>query len=227
MIRAKLFQSPSDQSPPAAHRGTCLKAKNRSRVGRIASAHLASMGDTVADTVGQGARQQLVWLGLLAMPLLFPVALPGMASAVGTLCMLVAFGLFRGQSVLLPKWLANRELSARVKAMLASMVHRAVAILARMGRPRMLPLSNKPARMVNALMLGIAGLAMAVPVPMITFDNVLPALAIVLIAWGLRLRDGLMLLAGYGVTAAAVASVMLLWLGGAAVVTNLFAWATR
>ena len=34
-----------------------------------------------------------MWLGLLAMPLLFPIALPGMASAVGVLCLLVAFGL--------------------------------------------------------------------------------------------------------------------------------------
>jgi hypothetical protein len=195
-------------------------------VDRIASAHLASLGDTVADTVGQGARQRLVWLGLLAMPLLFPIALPGMASAVGTLCLLVAFGLCRGQSVPLPGWLANRALSARVKAMLASMIHRAVRIIARMGRPRMLALSNKPARMLNGLMLGAAGLAMLVPVPMITFDNVLPALAIVLMAWGLRLRDGLMLLAGYGVTAAAVASVMLLWWGGAVVATDLLAWAT-
>ncbi len=188
------------------------------------SAQLASMGDTVGDTVGQGARQQLVWLGLLAMPLLFPVALPGMASAVGTLCLWVAFGLLRGRSVRLPNWLAKRTLSARVKTVLFSMIHRALAIFARFGRPCMLPLSDKPARMLNGLMLGAAGLAMVVPVPLITFDNVLPALATVLIAWGLRLRDGRMLLAGYGVTVAAVVSVMLLWWGGAVVAAKVLAW---
>ena len=192
---------------------------------RIASAHLAAMGDTVAETVGQGARQQLVWLGLLAMPLLFPIALPGMASAVGTLCLLVAW-VVMGQAVRLPGWLGNGELSARAKATLASMSHRAVRIIARMGRPRMLPLSNKPARLLNGLMLASAGLAMVVLVPVITFDNVLPALAIVLMTWGLRLRDGLMLLAGYGVTATALASVMLLWWGGSVVVADLLAWAT-
>ena len=188
---------------------------------RMVSVHLASMGDTVGDTVGQGTRQQLVWLGLLAMPLLFPIALPGLGSAVGTLCLVVALGLCRGRSVQLPTWLAKRALSQRVKTVLTRMIHRAVAILARMGRPRMLPLSNKPARRLNGLMLGAAGLAMVVPVPVVTFDNVLPALAITLIAWGLRLRDGRMLLAGYGVTAAAVASVMLLWWGGAVVAVNL------
>jgi hypothetical protein len=225
MVRPKLFESSSPQPAPTAHNSTCRKARRRSTVDRIASAHLAAMGDTVAETVGQGARQQLVWLGLLAMPLLFPIALPGMASAVGTLCLLVAFGLCMGQAVALPGWLGKRELSARVKTTLASMSQRAVSLIARMGRPRMLPLSNQPARRLNGLMLAAAGLAMVVPVPVITFDNVLPALAIVLITWGLRLRDGLMLLAGYGVTAAAVASVMLLWWGGSVVAADLLAWA--
>jgi hypothetical protein len=70
-------------------------------------------------------------------------------------------------------------------------------------------------------MLCAAGLSMMVPVPIISFDNVLPALAIVLISWGLRLRDGLMLLAGYLVTLAAVASVGLLWWGGTVAATEL------
>ena len=226
MARPKLSESSSPQPTPPGHDPACRKARRRSTVDRIASAHLAAMGDTVAETVGQSARQRLVWLGLLAMPLLFPITLPGMASAVGTLCLLVAFGLCMGQAVRLPRWLGNRELSARAKTMLTNMSHRVVRIIARMGQPRMLPLSNKPARLLNGLMLATAGLAMVVPVPVITFDNVLPALAIVLMTWGLRLRDGLMLLAGYGVTAAAVASVMLLWWGGSVVVADLLAWAT-
>lgn len=53
-----------------------------------------------------------------------------------------------------------------------------------------------------------------IPVTIITFDNVLPELAIVLLSWGLRLRDGLMLLVGYLITLAAVASVILFWWGG-------------
>ena len=195
--------------------------KRRSAVERIAMAHVASMGGTLADTIGDSARQRLVWLGLLAMPLLFPVALPGMASGVGALCVFVAFGLCTGRSLPLPHWLGRRELGARVQALLASMVRRVIHTIARVGRPRMLPFSNRPARLLNGLMLAAAGVAMAVPVPMISFDNVLPALAMVLIAWGLRLRDGLMLLAGYFVTATAVASVVLLWWGGSVAATAL------
>ena len=198
--------------------------RRRSAVERMAVAQLASMGGTLADTIGEGARQRLVWLGLLAMPLLFPVALPGMASVVGTLCLLIAIGLCRGQSLPLPRWLASRELGARTQAVLASMVNRSVRVIARVSRPRMLALSNQPARMLNGVVLCAAGLSMVVPVPLISFDNVLPALAMVLVAWGLRLRDGWMLLAGYLVTAAAVASVGLLWWGGAVVADRLLAW---
>lgn len=208
--------------PPSA--STALN-KRRSALQRMTAAHLASLGGTLADTIGESARQRLVWLGLLAMPLLFPVALPGMGSAVGALCLLVALGLCRGQSLPLPAWLARRELNARVKSLLVSMVGRTIHLMARVARPRLLPLSNRPARLFNGLVLVVAGVSMMVPVPLISFDNVLPALAIVLMAWGLRLRDGLMLLAGYLATVVAVASVVLLWWGGSLAVTQVLALA--
>ena len=178
-------------------------------------------GGSLADTLGEGSRQRLLWLGLLAMPLLFPIALPGMASAVGTLCLLVAIGLCRGQAVPLPRWLASLVLSPRVQGLLVRAVSRSIGLVARLSRPRLLSFSNKSFRLLNGLMLCAAGLAMVVPVPIISFDNVLPALAIVLMAWGLRLRDGLMLLTGYLATATAVVSVMLLWWGGSLVVQEL------
>ena len=187
----------------------------------MAAAHLATLAGTLADTVGESNRQRLVWLSLLAMPLLFPVALPGMASAVGGFCLLTAYGICIGRSVPLPAWLAKRELNGRIKALLTTMVSRVIRVISWVGRPRMLSLSQPNARVFNALMLSTAGLSMMMPVPIISFDNVLPALAVVLIAWGLRLRDGLMLLAGYLVSLAAVGSVVLLLWGGTHVVTEL------
>ena len=177
----------------------------------------------MAETVGESQRQRLVWLSLLATPLLFPVALPGMATVVGGFCLLVAFGLCVGRPVPLPTWLARRELNGRIKALLTGMLSRVIRVISRVGRPRMLSLTHPSARVVNGLILFAAGLSMMMPVPIISFDNVLPALAIVLIAWGLRLRDGLMLLAGYLVTLAALASVALLWWGGAHLTTELLA----
>ena len=201
--------------------------KRQSAVERIAAAQLAAMGGTLADTIGDNNRQRLLWLGLLASPLLFPVALPGMATGVGALCVVVALGLLLSRPIPLPRWLGTLELNARVQTVLAGMVNRSLRVIARLGRPRWLMLSNRPARLANGLMLAVAGLSMAVPVPLISFDNVLPALAIVLMAWGLRLRDGWMLLAGYLATATAVASVGLLWWGGSVAAGEVWHWSWR
>ncbi len=198
-----------------------VKDKRRSKLERIAYQRMASMEGTLADAVGQSNRQRLVWLGLLAMPLLFPVALPGMASGVGAFSLLIAYGLFIGRPAPLPDWLAAREMNGRARTLLKSMISRAIKVMAVLGRPRMLPLSNTPFRILNGLVLAVAGLSMMMPVPIISFDNVLPALAIVLISWGLRLRDGLMLVAGYLVTVLAVTSVVFLWWGGAAIAAEL------
>ncbi|WP_299158274.1 exopolysaccharide biosynthesis protein [Accumulibacter sp.] len=211
----------ADQKNHPPFKPASVKDKRRATLERIASQPMTSLEGTLAQAIGQSHRQRLVWLGLLAMPLLFPVALPGMASAVGAFSLLIAYGLFIDRPAPLPDWLANREMHGRASALLKSMISRVIKIIVVLGRPRMLPLSNTPFRILNGLMLAVAGLSMMMPVPIITFDNVLPALAIVLISWGLRLRDGLMLVAGYLVTVIAVISVIFLWWGGAVVATEL------
>lgn len=211
---------PGQPSPPPTP-SELRKERRRATVARIADAHLSAMGGTLADTIGHDSRQRLVWLALLAMPLLFPVALPGMGSAVGVFCLVIAFGLCAGRSVPLPAWLGERTLSDRVRGLLTGMLARVIHLIARLGRPRLLGLSHHSARWANGLMLSVAGGAMVVPVPVISFDNVLPALAMVLTAWGLRLRDGLMLLAGHVATLVAATSVVLLWWGGSQLVVDL------
>lgn len=214
----------STTSPPPERPTGLPKDRRRAAVQRIVTGHLAALGGTFDDTVRTQHRQRLVWLSLLAVPLLFPVALPGMATAVGAFCLLVACSLVWGQSLPLPAWLGRRELPGRIQALLVRLVGRVVGVIARTGRPRMLSLSHPSARVFNGVMLAAAGASMMVPVPIISFDNVLPALGIVLIAWGLRLRDGLLLLAGHLVTLVAVASVVLLWWGGAQMASELLAW---
>jgi hypothetical protein len=200
----------SGQPSPNPTPSELRKDRRRATVARIVDAQVSAMGSTLADTIGHDSRQRLVWLALLAMPLLFPVALPGMGSAVGVFCLVIAFGLCAGRSVPLPAWLGERTLNDRVRDLLTRMLARVIHLIARLGRPRLL-----------GLMLSVAGVSMVVPVPVISFDNVLPALAMVLTAWGLRLRDGLMLLAGHLATLVAAASVVLLWWGGSQLVVDL------
>jgi hypothetical protein len=77
----------------------------------------------------------LRWLGLLALPLLLPLTVPGMATSVGALCLLLAGGLLLARPVALPSWLAQRRLppalGERLQGLLARFNQR---LLTRTGR---------------------------------------------------------------------------------------------
>lgn len=190
---------------------------------KIARASGAAATLSLQDAFGGHPRQQLTWLGLFSLPLLLPVTIPGMASMVGALCMVVALGIALARPLPLPAWLAGRRLPPRASALLARLVTRVVGKLAPLSRPRWIALTHPNFRLLNGGVLGLAGLSMVAPVPVISFDNVLPAAAILLVAWGLRMRDGWLLIAGYVATVVALCSVLLLWWGGA----ELVLWLTR
>jgi hypothetical protein len=173
------------------------------------------------DAFGRHMRQQLGWLGFATLPLLFPVALPGMATTIGALSVLVALGVTLNRPLRLPAWLGRRSLPPRAAELLCRWSARAFATIAAIVRPRWIAFSGRGTRVVNGGFLAIAGLALMTPVPLVSFDNVLPAAAVVLLAWGLRVRDGLLLATGYFATLIAVGSVVLLWWGGAELVRRL------
>ena len=191
----------------------------RTRRARILPALLPHA--TFGEAVGRHPRQQLRWLGLL--PLLLPLTVPGMATSVGALCLLLAGGLLLARPVALPPWLARRRLPPALGERLQRLLAQFNRRLLTRSRPRLLRLSSPRYRHLNGGMLALAGLSMMVPVPVISFDNMVPAAAVVLLAWGLRLRDGALLLAGYAATALAWAYVALLWWAGA----EILAWGYR
>ena len=199
---------------------------HRSRRARQARAHATATPlshATLGEAVGRHPRQQLRWLGLRALPLLLPLTIPGMATSVGALCLLLAGGLLLARPVALPSWLAQRRLPPALGERLQRLLARLNRHLLSRSRPRLLRLSSPHYRHLNGAMLALAGLSMMVPVPVISFDNMVPAAAVALLAWGLRLRDGALLLAGYLATALAWAYVALLWWAGA----EILAWGYR
>ena len=176
---------------------------------------------SLEDAFGRHMRQQLGWLGFGTLPLLFPVALPGMATTIGAVCVLVALGVTLNRPLRLPGWLGRRSLPPRAAELLCRWSARAFTTIAAIVRPRWIAFSGRSVRIVNGSFLAIAGLALMTPVPLVSFDNVLPAAAVILLAWGLRGRDGLLLASGYLATLVAVGSVVLLWWGGAELVRRL------
>lgn len=192
-----------------------LKTTPRSSWLRIALAAQQLQHGTLGEVIGRHPRQQLTWLGLLAAPLLLPVAIPGMATTVGAFCLLVALSVALARPFPLPAWLGRRHVPPALHGPLHRVLHRLAGVLGRISQPRLLALSGPRWRWLNGGMLALAGASMMTPMPLVSFDNVVPAAAIALLAWGLRVRDGGLLLAGYVATVLAWLYVGLLWWAGA------------
>jgi hypothetical protein len=189
---------------------------------RVGTAASRLHGSTMSDVIGRQPRQQLTCLGLLAAPLLIPIAIPGMSTTVGALCLVVAISTLLKRPVQLPLWMRERRLPSTFGRAVQTIFSRITALVGRFSKPRLLSLSRPENRFLNGTMLALAGASMMVPVPVVSFDNVVPAAAVVLLAWGLRARDGGMLILGYITTFLAWIYVFVLWWAGAEIVLWLY-----
>ncbi|MXR38392.1 exopolysaccharide biosynthesis protein [Neisseriaceae bacterium B2N2-7] len=180
---------------------------------RILALPAPQSGQRVADALGRQPRQQLDRIALLALPMLIPVALPGMSTTLGLITVALALAHLRQRPLALPGFIAERALPDVLVRGMDKLQTRLFGWLPHVSRPRWRALSGSRMRAGNTLMLGVAGLALLTPVPMVSFDNVIPAAAIVLLTLGLRVRDGALLAAGYGMTLLGAASTAAMWWG--------------
>jgi hypothetical protein len=177
----------------------------------------------VVDAIGRSPKQQLTWIGLAALPLLLPFGIPGVATSLGYLTFLLGLGYAVGFGIPIPKCIGEKRLPPKAASVLKSILGVFIRRVAPYSRPRLFIMSHPRMRPLNGLVLAFAGLTMAAPVPFASFDNVLPAAAMVCITFGLRVRDGRLVLFGYAFTALAALLVLLLWWGGYAV----FVWVSK
>lgn len=155
-----------------------------------------------------GEQGLLVFCAILAAPFLLPVTVPMMSTVLGLPMLLIAFAVMVSRVPWLPERLIDRRLAAdTVRTML-----RRVAGWARrfehLVRPRLLALSGS-ARInaVNGGLLLVAVLALMAPLPLVPFANTIPAIAIMLLCFGMAERDGAVIALGWLVTAASAAYV--------------------
>jgi hypothetical protein len=148
-----------------------------------------SLGDIV-QAMQDRAHAALILL--LAMPNVVP-APPGTSTVLGVPLVLLSTQLMLGRPARLPHAMTGRSLP---RSHFATTVRRVSPWLDRaesMLRPRLPPLTGPPAaRWVGGLCLLLSA-TLALPIP---FGNMLPALAICLMALGLLERDGLWVLCG-------------------------------
>lgn len=155
---------------------------------------------TLRDLLAMMGESGLLLLcAFLSLPFLFPVSIPGVSTVFGAGIVLISAAITLNRLPWLPQKVADRRLES---GKLRPVLERGVKFLRKFDRffkPRMTRLtSGAVMNRVNGLVLMGAGVLLMAPLGLIPFSNTLPGVAILLLAAGISQRDGLVVLAGYG-----------------------------
>ena len=159
-----------------------------------------SIGDLLA-ALGERAFGALIFI--FAFPNVLPTP-PGTSTLLGAPLVFLAAQLCLGWRPWLPAVVAQRSISRIDYARLVGRIHPWLVRAERLLQPRLRSLTRFPMEHVIGLVCLVLALLLVLPIPL---GNVLPALAISLLALGLLERDGLWVLAGLVAAAAALALV--------------------
>ena len=171
-----------------------------------------TLGEVV--TVLQGRAWTLVLI-LLALPFVTPIPLPFLSTPFGLAIALISLRMALGQKPWLPESILRKPLPPGFFGAVLRFSGRVLRILEKLLRPRLAWLVETPSlARIHALAMGIAAVVLLLPLP-IPLSNAFPAWLILIVAGGLLERDGVAVLAGYGVGAGGIA--FFYFLGEAAV----------
>lgn len=187
---------------------------------RKASSRLAKVGDriqrdgpetTVGDVVDSLGP---TGLGLMLLVLTLLSAVPGISGLIfGPMIALLSIQVVIGARRLwLPEFVRRRRLrSDRVQVRLANGVSALQRVESWLEPRRLLPLTNRVARLALAIPLFSMAAIMTLPLP---FGNVAPAAALIVLSLGLVTRDGLAIILGWVLSVVALVwTATILWHG--------------
>jgi hypothetical protein len=161
-----------------------------------------------------GEQGLLVFSAILATPFLLPVSLPFMSTVLGLPMLLVGVAVVLGRLPWMPERLLDRPLPSETVLHALERGRLAALRFEHLVKPRLLALTGSAAvNSLHGVTFVITVLLLMAPLPFVPLANTLPGIAIILLCLGLAERDGLLLLAGYVVSAvSAVYVASLLWL---------------
>jgi len=150
-----------------------------------------AVGDLLAAL---GDRALAALLFVFAVPNVLPVP-PGTSTILGAPLVFLAAQLAFGRRPWLPAVIARRTMTRTDFAALVRRIGPWLARAERLLRPRAIRLALPPMEYLVGLVCLLLAIVLVLPVPL---GNMLPALAISLLALGILERDGLWILAGLG-----------------------------
>ena len=155
-----------------------------------------------------GEQGLLVFCGILAAPFLLPITVPGMSTVLGLPMLLIGFAVMLSRVPWLPERLLNRSLPAPTVRGVLAKVRGWAERFEHLVRPRLLGLTGSVLiNAVNGVLVLVAVVLLMAPIPLVPFVNSLPALAIILLCFGMAERDGVVIAIGYAVTVISAAYV--------------------
>ena len=165
-----------------------------------ASRERISIGDLLAAL---GDRALAALLFVFAVPNVLPVP-PGTSTILGAPLVFLAAQLAFGLQPWLPRVIADRTMSRDDFAALVRRISPWLTRAERLLRPRAVVLVLPPMEYLVGLVCLLLAVVLVLPIPL---GNMLPALAISLLALGILERDGLWILAGLAAAAVSAAVV--------------------
>ncbi|MDB5460679.1 MAG: exopolysaccharide biosynthesis protein [Caulobacteraceae bacterium] len=139
-------------------------------------------------------------LFILTLPVLLPLP-PGGSAVLALPLLMIALQIALGRERLwLPHWLSDRKLEREAVAKVARRVLPPLEWIEALGRPRLGFVTGRLGTRLAGAAATVLALVVMLPIP---FGNLLPAMAVALLALGLARKDGLMVLGGYALMAGA------------------------
>ena len=148
-----------------------------------------TLNELLERTAGLGFYLVII---LLALPFIVPVSLPGFSTVLGLAIALVSLRLAFGQTLRLPKFMGERQLSPAFQQKILAGSVKFLRLIEKLVKPRRTPwMSTRLARCFNALLMTFMGFLLAVPFPPLPpFTNSLPCYSIILLAVSMMEKDG-------------------------------------
>lgn len=194
MMRTRLPDRPPRdprRSPPGGVTSRRLQDLNKEAVRRGS----LSLGETIEV---MGSSSIAFTILVLALPALTPI--PGPFGLVfGTCLAMVSLQIIVGvRHLKLPRFVGRRRMSAKTIALIVRHSAPVITRVERWLRPGRMPtLTGRAAKQLLGLPVLLMAVAVALPIP---FGNLLPVLALVIIAMALLEEDGLAAAVGVGVS---------------------------
>jgi len=161
----------------------------RMYVSTVAVAHIA-IGDIVRAL---GDSTPGFVLLVLALPAFIPTGLP-IAAPAGAAMMVIGALMMAGRTdITMPSWLAHRRLTRAQFGYLVKFTAPVMAWLERLLTPRLAWMLKRRQLRIVGIMVALNGLMIFLPIP---FGNSIPAFAVMVMALGMMLGDGVAILSG-------------------------------